>query len=209
MSGSGGGGESKSSNQSESKVLTAEERSALYNGALRDISSTNLGVAGYKAPEYTGSGTAKTLTNGDYEQLQSALQSGYTSGLDYAKGKDLAATESNSAKRGIWSSGLAEQAVNDVNSSYAPQYAKAGADATNTRYNLQNNENQAVNSYNQTEANKANTFNLTNAESQYTSNWQPLEYLKSLWSGTGGSNSSSSGNSSSWNANMGGGIKVA
>ena len=101
------------------------------------------GLGSYSNPQTYDPGEAKTLTGGDYNRLQNDILSGTTAGIDRAKYLDLQNTDSSAAKRGIWSSGLALKAANDVAERYAPQYAQAGANATQQRYALQSGENQA------------------------------------------------------------------
>jgi hypothetical protein len=131
----------------------------------RDPGGINLPV--YQTPQYQTPG-----------QFQAG---GYTAGLDYAKGQDTERLNSDLAKRGIWSSGLAEKAMGDLSAGYAPAYEKAGADQAT-----------AQNAYNLTGAQNANNFNVTNANNAYQAGWTPLEYLRNLWSGTSGQTSGSS-----------------
>lgn len=223
---------SDSSANSQYQPLTASQRSDIYNGALSDISSSfptmvkangdgsyNLNSPTYQAPTYAnagyqGAGAAQQIDGGDINKMQAGMTSGYTAGLDYAKQQDVSKENSTLAGRGIWSSGLADKAIQDVNSSYAGQYATAGANATNAAYNLANSQNQGVNTYNtqnaatantlaQQNANAQNTFNLNNATNTQSSAWAPLTYLEGLWNGTGGQTGSSSSNSSSLGVSAG------
>lgn len=215
-----GGSQSSSSN---SRPLTAAERYSALAGALGALSGQNpefagdgsvsnadaiinaaskgiMGLGSYTNPKTYDPGEARTLTNGDYNKLQSDLLAGNTAGLDRAKSLDLQNTDNAAAKRGIWSSGLALKAANDVSERYAPQYAAAGANATQQRYNLQSGENQAANTYaanrSQLLANQAQA----NAQAQYNAKWAPYNFLKDTYNGTGGT--ISSGSSSGWNFNI-------
>lgn len=159
--------------------------------------SIGLNAPQYTSPSYQSPGEAKTLTGQDYDALQAALTSGYEAPLDYAKGQDVKSMNQDLANRGIWSSGLAEQATKDLDAVYAPQYAQAGANATNARYGLQSSEDQMLNQYALQNAGQQNTFNLANAGQTYQSQWAPLNYLQGIWNGTGGA--ISNGGSGGWN----------
>jgi hypothetical protein len=155
-----------------------------------DPGGINLPV--YQTPTYQAPGAYQKLANGDYDALQTSLLQGNTAGLDYAKANDTKNMNQDLSNRGIWSTGLAEQATKDLDAGYAPQYTKAGADATNARYSLQSADNAGANAYNLNAAQNANNFNVTNANNAYQSGWQPLEYLRNLWNGTSGQTSGSS-----------------
>lgn len=173
------------STKSDSKPLTAEERTEAYNAGMSNI---NPQYAEYEAPDQQG---YERLTM-DYDALQGDLTKGYTAGLDYAKNKDTEGVNNDLAKRGVWSSGLSQRALENVNATYAPQYARAGADATNARYGLQM---QDLSMYNQGVANQ-NATKMQVADKQYESKWRPADYAAGIWNGTGGVVSSS--NSSGW-----------
>jgi hypothetical protein len=226
---------------SSNRPLTAPERSDLYTGALADFASTTpslintntgSGVQGkpgyspttyslnapsynspeYTSPEYTYQTDPQMLSDGDLSALQQQMTSGYTSGLDYAKGKDTENLNADLAKRGVWSSGIADKAIlNQVDAVYAPQYAKAGADATAAADTLQSGQlqqantlsaqnAQSQNAFNAQNAGTQNTFNLANASAQNSAQWAPLNYLQGIWNGTGGT--MGSGSSSGWNMNI-------
>lgn len=159
-----------------------------------------LNAPSYEAPSYVASAAPKTLSGGDYEALQRAELQGNTAGLDYAKSKDLQNFNNSAGAKGIWSSGLALKGEGDIKAGYAPQYEKAGADATAQRYGLQSGENQAVNAFNQQESGARNTFNANNAQQNYNSKWAPLNYLQGMWNGTGGA--ISNGSSGGFNFNL-------
>lgn len=140
----------------------------------------------YNAPTYSGPGKVNTLTGGDYDKLQSDILRGSTAGLDYAKAQDIKSINDDAAKRGIWSSGLVDQAIKDREVGYAPSYAKAGGDATTQRYVLQSGENQGANQFALSSSGLENQFNQTNAQNRFSSGWAPLNYLSSIYSGTAG-----------------------
>lgn len=130
-----------------------------------DPGGINLPV--YQTPQYQSPG-----------QFQ---KGGYTAGLDYAKGQDIKNVNQDLANRGIWSTGLADAAVQNREAGYAPAYEKAGADQAT-----------AQNAYNQNAADSANNFNVTNTNNAYQAGWQPLQFLQGLWNGTSGQTSGSS-----------------
>ena len=148
----------------------------------------------YQSPTYTDPGAAKTLTAGDYDKLQADVLAGTTAGLDYSKGKDTEAANRDFAKRGMWSSGLATNAlINQVDAAYAPQYEKAGADATSQRYALQSGELQGLNNYALAQSAEKNTVDQQNAQNVYNSQWAPANYLKDIYNQSGGTISSGGG----------------
>ena len=190
----------ESSGSSQSAPLTASQRSGIYQGAIGDISSTDPSAfqngtfsppPAYAAPTYATSGTPQQIDGGNLQQLQSQMTSGYDAGTQYQQNQANATLNSNLAARGIWSSGLAQQAMQNQNDSFNAQYAQNGANATNAADSLQNSQNQSVNALAQQNANAQNTFNLANAQQNQASQWAPLTYLQGLWNGTGGQTSSS------------------
>lgn len=189
---------------STSAPLSAKHRTNLYESAMSNLTKyapqylKNGTFSGpeYTRPAYQGAGDARTLTGGDYNKLQSDLLQGNVAGLDYAKAQDTSKLNDSLAKRGVWSSGMAQKAINDLDNSYAPAYAQAGANATQQRYNLQSGENQALNQYGLNSAQMANQFNSAQAQQEYESKWRPADYLAGIWNGTGGT--ISSGNAGGW-----------
>jgi hypothetical protein len=177
-----------SSGDSSSAPLNATQRSDLYNSALSDIGGTGSSIMpqGYTAPTYASARSPQMIQGGNLNTMQKQMTAGYTAPLDSAKATDLKNYNSDAAKRGVWSSGLALQGENDINKAYAPQYANAGAQATNATMGIENSQLQAANSLNQQNAGAQNTFNLANAQQGYQSNWAPLNYLQGIWNGTGG-----------------------
>lgn len=161
----GGGSSAQRSGQ-----MSAGQRQAIYNQAMANVKLP--GGDAYDAPEQ------KMLTGGDYDNLQGSLVQGYTAPLDYAKGRDIEMFNNSAGAKGIWSTGLALKGEQDINSGYAPQYAKAGADATNKRYDLQTTENAA-----------GNAMNLETALQKYNATWRPQDYKAGVFSQTGGGTS--------------------
>jgi len=167
--------------QSNSAPVSPEERQRTYQAAMSNLYGwLPRDDAGFVS-EYQPY-TAERVSGGDYNKLQGDLLSGYTAAIDRAKSQDSERLDSDLAKRGIWSSGLAVRAQNDLDERYIPQYASAGANATQARYGLQTQELTNVNALNSAEKDRA-----------YQSQWRPADYLAGIWNGTGGVISSSNG----------------
>lgn len=105
-------------------------------------------------------GDFRSLNDGDWEALQKSIYDSSTAGL--ARQEELARAGSNQSmsNRGIWSSGIAERAQNDITGQLGAAYQQAGANAANTRYQLQNSDNQAYNSYNLSNQSLGNQYDL-------------------------------------------------
>ncbi len=134
----------------------------------------------YQTPTYQSPGNFQTFDTNS--PAYANILKGYTDPLDAQKSIDIERYNDSAANRGIWSSGLAEQGVNDINRAYAPQYTAAGGAATSAQLGQLAGEN----TYDQAAANAANTFNQGNAQNQFSSGWAPLNYLSSLYAGTAG-----------------------
>lgn len=105
-------------------------------------------------------GDFRSLNDGDWEALQKSIYDSSTAGL--ARQEELARAGANQSmsNRGIWSSGIAERAQNDITGQLGATYQQAGANAANTRYQLQNSDNQAYNSYNLSNQSLGNQYDL-------------------------------------------------
>ena len=170
-----------SKSTSQSGTLSPEQRTAQWNNALQlftSASPTSFQNGQMNTPTYNAP-TAKTLSNEDYSALEQSILNSRYAPLDRQKSLDAQSLDSSMADRGLWSSGLALRAQNDLNERYAPQYAQAGADAATQRYGLQSAENQNL-----------NTFNTTQAQNTMESQWRPFDYLKTLFDSTQGQTSS-------------------
>lgn len=146
----------------------------------------------YQAPNYQYTSPYQSLSGGDYEALQNSLYTGATAGLRQYENEARDNIDQSLANRGIWSSGIAQAAQNDITDSLADTYSQAGAAATAQRYGLQAQELAQQNAFNQAESQFGNQFNMTNAGLNYQSQWAPLEFLAQLWNGTNGIASKSS-----------------
>lgn len=176
------------STTSSSRPLTAAERNETYWAAMQNMARTDPRYNNgnneswlFEPLQYEGQ-TYQEMGNGDYDRLEQNMYNSATAGLGRQEQLWRDQTDQSLADRGIWSSGVAQRAQGDVTERLAPQYAKAGADAALSRYQLQNANTQARNQFNQNEANQ-----------QWASRWRPLEYTSGLWNGTGGAISNSSG----------------
>lgn len=185
---------------STSTPLTGAQRAEAYQSGLSNMFGVSAADFKKQNPtampgEYTptaNAGAARVLNNGDYNKLQGDVLAGNTAGLDYAKNKDLKEADNDAAKRGVWSSGLVLQSKKDIDSAYAPAYAKAGGDATSQRYALETADLAAQNNRDATNA----AFTADQKNKQYESKWRPADYLAGVWNGTGGT--VSSGTSGGW-----------
>lgn len=194
----GGGG-----SENSSKPLSAGERNKIYDAAISRIGNTiaSGGIGGqtfasYQRPDYVDPGRAAMLSGGDYDALEKSIYDSATAGLSRFENLERERVNQDAADRGIWSSGLAMRAQGDVSERLAAEYARAGADATTQRYNLQAQELAGLNNYNLQSAGAANTFNQGNAASEYESKWRPLDYLAGIYGQANGT--VSSGSSSQW-----------
>lgn len=188
------------------------------------INSPQYQTPAYQTSNYTSGqpidpGSAARLAGGDYNKLEQSILESRTAPLDYAFKKAQAGVDNDAAKRGVWSSGLAIQSQHDLVDRFAPELRAAAADANTARIGAEQADNNAMNtfnmsraglltnanlaesaqknSFNQTEAAQKNSFNMENANRKYNSAWTPLNYLKDLYNGTGGTISSGSGGG--WN----------
>ena len=186
-----GGGGSFSTNTSTSRPLTAGERSESFNAGINNITSTMPAWAGmgtYNAPQF------QSMTGGDYDRLEQNILTSRVAPLVSAYQTQAGRLDSDLAKRGIYSSGAATQAQNDLTGSFLPQLTAAGAEAATQRYGLQNQELSALNQY-----------NMENANRDYAAKWRPADYMSGIWNNTGGVISSGSqvsqggGSDGGWN----------
>ena len=168
--------------KSETRQLTGEERAATFNSGIAAIDNArnNMNVPQYMRPQYTDPGAyqgadythaaayvdpgaAKQMADGDYSRLERNMLASQTAGLDRQKSLDAIRTDAGLAKRGIWSSGLAERAQGDNNERYAASYLKAGADAATARYGMEQADLGNLNNYNLNNAAGRNAWNTTDA----------------------------------------------
>jgi hypothetical protein len=182
------------SSSSSTDTLSAEERTDLFNSGNSAVDSglSSLSDLSYEAPTYVSSGDYSSLADGDYDAYEDSIYSSLTSGLSEYESEARDYTDQDLADRGIWSSGIATAAQNDITDELAEYYSSAASDAATQRYALESADNTALNTYNQTESAAENSFNLDTATSDYASDWAPYEYLMDLWNGTDATVSSSS-----------------
>lgn len=221
-----GGGSQSGSN--ESRPLTAGERSALYNMGVSSISGTTdnniFSGTGYQSPDFVSGdntagfvnpGESNRFNDGDYDALQQSVFDRSTAGLREFETDERGRIDDSLAKRGLYSSGVAERAQLELSDNLGDSWQRAGAEAVSARYGLQQADNRADEQFrlassgleNQTNQVNAglglqtdsleNQFNVNNASAQSDSAWRPLDYLQGLYNQTGGT--ISSGSSSGWN----------
>lgn len=145
---------------------TTDIRNYNDSAAKRGVWSSGLALQGENdinkayAPQYESAGAQ--ATNKRYD-----LQSGENQNLN---------------QYGL-STALMENASNQSNAASQNQYGLSSAQMANSA-NQTNAANQ--NQYSLSAANAANTYNQSNAQNQFSAGWAPLNYLSSLWQGTGG-----------------------
>lgn len=140
----------------------------------------------YESPDFVQLGVPQTLSGGDYDRLEQSIVNSRWAPLQRYEALDRQRLDEDLNRRGIYTSGVAAEAQNDLSERYLPQYTAAGAEAAAQRYGLQSNENQMVNALAAQEAAAANAFNLENANRDYSSKWAPLQWLQQLYAGTAG-----------------------
>jgi len=105
------------------------------------------------------SGFARALHGGDYNALQQSILESRVIPLEYAMRGAQEQVDQDLADRGLYSSGLAVRAKNDVQERFAPVLASAAADAVTQRYGLQAQDLGNVNQY---ELGRAGMLNSAN-----------------------------------------------
>ena len=161
------------SEQKINPALLANVLSTKYDGISRDLadkaisdiygSQTTTPIASPVTQDWQSQGMAgdyKSLNDGDWEALQKSIYDASVAGL--GRQEELARANSNQSmsNRGIWSSGIAERAQNDITGQLGAAYEQAGANAANQRYSLQNGDNQAYNQYNLSNQSLGNQYYL-------------------------------------------------
>ncbi len=178
------------SSESNSRPLSATERDSIYQAALGNLSS-NIPSTGYTAPSYASPGAAKTMSDGDYAALEQNILKSRMAPINSAMADERARSDQSLSDRGLWASGIAEKAQQDVTKNFMPSITQAGADAATQRYGMQASELAGLNQFAQTSAQAQNAFDMENASRKDNSNWRPADYLAGLWNGTGGTVGSS------------------
>lgn len=105
-------------------------------------------------------GDYRSLNDADWEALQKSIYDASVAGLGRQEELARAASNQSMSNRGIWSSGIAERAQNDITGQLGAAYEQAGANAATQRYNLQNSDNQAYNQYNLSNQSLGNQYYL-------------------------------------------------
>lgn len=186
------------STSSTSVPLTAEQRTALFTNARSLLGSSSAGGVpegnAYESAGYIPYGEPQSLSGQDYNALEDSIRQSKYAGIDRAWDRRKQDINQDAADRGIWSSGVPTQVMqNEFESSFAPQYASAASDAATQRYNLQSGEDQMLNNYRMQQGNAQNAYNQTEAQRVYESKWRPADYWSGVYNGTGGAVSSSTG----------------
>ena len=152
----------------------------------------------YRTPGYVYTGAPRTMSGGDYNRLEDSIVSSRWAPLQRYESQVRDRTDEDLNRRGIWSSGVATQAQNDITEQFLPQYTAAGAEAAAQRYGMQSQEQQFLNQLTAQEADRETAYRQAEAQQQFASQWAPLEYLMGLYNQTGGA--ISSGKTNQFNA---------
>lgn len=164
---------------SSSRPLTAAERSESYLSGRSQISNDpgNYGAA-YVAPLIERRDNPERLSQGDWEKLQAGLEA------PIARQQQLALKENDQAMsdRGIFTSLNAIRSNDSTRETFAPQFAAAGATATQMKAEDINRTNNLL----AADTAAVNAANMENANRRYESGWRPADYKAGLWNGTGG-----------------------
>lgn len=133
----------------------------------------------YVPAEFTSAGSAKTIGAGDYNKLQQALITARTAPLALRQREDESKANESLAKRGIWSSGIAERDLNDIREGYSAQEQAAINEAIAQRYGLQQADYAQANQFALANAQMKNQTALANASNQNAWNQSANQYALS------------------------------
>lgn len=132
----------------------------------------------YVPAEFTSAGSAKTIGAGDYNKLQQALITARTAPLALRQREDESKANESLAKRGIWSSGIAERDLNDIREGYSAQEQAAINEAIAQRYGLQQADYAQANQFALADAQMKNQIALANASNQNAWNQFANQYAQ-------------------------------
>lgn len=127
-----------------------------------------------EAAAFVDPGSYKRMSAGDYDALQKSLYEGATAGLQKQEADWRQQADQSMSNRGIWSSGIAQRAQDDITGQLGSLYAQAGAYATAQRYAAEQADNQGESSYNLSKAGMNNDYNLSSAQNY--NNWASNMY---------------------------------
>lgn len=171
-------------------------------GGMRSVAGTperttyELNAPKYVAPEYTAADLSR-MADGDYDRLEREMLMSRTAPLEAAYRKASSGVDDDAARRGVWSSGLAIQGQHDLVDRFAPELRAAAGEAATARYGAQMQDNTQANQSSQFNSAQRNSMEMENANREYNAAWGPVNYLKDIFNGTGGTVSSGSGGG--WN----------
>lgn len=181
--------------KSESKPLSAGERAAIYEAGSKATGADGR-FPSYWVPAYDEPRSARTISGGDYDRLESNIVESRTAPLQRQLAVDREALDADLNRRGIWSSGIAVRAQNDLTERYLPQLRAAGAEAATQRYGMEAGELSRLDERAMMEAAAKNAYRQNQNDKIYEAEWRPYDYRAGLWNGTGGV--ISSGTSGGW-----------
>jgi hypothetical protein len=159
--------------------LAGGTEKALFGDPVRP--GEGLGVADpyqasqlFNAPQYVAPEFA-SFEGGDFGRLEEAIRTSRFAPLERIQELERERAEQSITERGLYTSGLAEEAQQEVTERFLPQFAAAGAEATTARFGLEAEDIAA-----------RNVFQAEQAAREYESRWAPLRYLQELYGATGG-----------------------
>jgi hypothetical protein len=120
----------------------------------------------YSGPDITSakfSGPGEFAGFKDFDRLEQQVLQSRLAPVERQLGLDRDRVNQDMADRGIYSSGLAVGAQNDLSERYAPAFQQAGADAALQRYSLEADENAGRNAWGQSLSNAINQNRQFNA----------------------------------------------
>jgi len=92
-------------------------------------------------------GSVNRLAGGDYDRLEQSIIESRLAPLRQFEQRQREALDQSLADRGIYSSGLAVEAQNDLSRELAPTISQAANEAVTTRYGFEQGDNQSANRY--------------------------------------------------------------
>jgi hypothetical protein len=106
-------------------------------------------------------GSVNRLAGGDYDRLEQSIIESRLAPLRQFEQRQREALDQSLADRGIYSSGLAVEAQNDLSRELAPTISQAANEAVTTRYGFEQGDNQSANRYQLGRSGMLNEFNLS------------------------------------------------
>ena len=110
---------------------------------------------------FTDPGEMSLRSSVDYDRLEQSIIESRLAPLRQFEQRQREALDQSLADRGIYSSGLAVEAQNDLSRELAPTISQAANEAVTTRYGFEQGDNQSANQYQLGRSGMLNEFNLS------------------------------------------------